>query len=148
MKLYYAENKKINSNKIIVHNDNSFGYQGDLEGWDFQVILNSSASVILNFNLSKKQCTSCEGYINLSKMTSATIHISDYVDAILMIELTENEKNPFGCHYDLVGKSIFDKVNKRMSIGEIDEHNLIRFGVGQYASFANGKLIGIIIDFS
>ena len=146
MELYYSENNKINQDKLVLHSDQSFGYQPGCCSWDFQIFLNSAASFILNFDTFTGCCTSCEGYLHLAKRTNRIL-IGDYVDAKLMIKLTQDEKDIYGCHYFLNGKMLYDEINNRVCIGEITQGYLIRFGIGQYASFDDGRLTGIIIDF-
>lgn len=50
------------------------------------------------------------------------------------------------CEYLLDGEFKYDINKSRICIGNINSNEVIMFGKGQYASFQNGKLIGIIID--
>ena len=48
--------------------------------------------------------------------------------------------------YLLDGKIKYDTNKSRICIGDINSNEVIMFGKGQYASFQNDKLIGIVID--
>ena len=64
-----------------------------------------------------------------------------------MIELEDFEKEVPMCEYLLDSKIKYDVNKSRICIGNINGNEVIMFGKGQYASFQDDKLIGIIIDF-
>ena len=95
MKILYVKNEKYNSNKIMVHSDNSFG-TNTKEFFDFQVSLTTNRSLILNFDTYTKKCVSCEGYLFFNKKTKyKTIDFYKYADGNLKIELSDFEKTIF-----------------------------------------------------
>ncbi len=147
MKIYYKLSDNYNPNYIVKYDDNSFGAYGVY--FDFQVVLTSAGSVILNFDLYSKRCESCEGYlaIKINKKTKyENIDIENYSNGELLIELDDFEKEVPMCEYLLDGKFKYDINKSRICIGNINSNEVIMFGKGQYASFQNGKLIGVIID--
>lgn len=145
MKLFYRLSDDYNSNYIVKHIDNSFGSNGVF--FDFQVSLTANRSLILNFDTYSKKCVSCEGYLLVGKKTKFdNIVIEKYSNGELLIELEDYEKEVPICDYLLDSKINYDIDNSRICIGEINSNEIIMFGKGQYASFQNDKLIGIIID--
>lgn len=146
MKIFYKINDNHNQNYVVKHIDRSFG--SDYVYFDFQVALTSNRSFILNFDLYSKQCVSCEGYLLIDKKTNyENIIIEKYKNGELLIKLEEFEKEVPFCEYLLDGKIKYDINKSRICIGNINNNEIIMFGKGQYASFQNGKLIGIIVDF-
>ena len=63
------------------------------------------------------------------------------------IRVEDFEKEVPMKEYLLNGKIKYDINKSRISIGDINSNEVIMFGKGQYASFQNDKLIGVIIDF-
>lgn len=144
MKIYYKLSDNYNPNYIVKYDDNSFGSKAY---FDFQVVLTSNGSVILNFDLYSKRCESCEGYLIIYKKAKyENIDIENYSNGELLIELDDFEKEALMCEYLLDGKFKYDINKSRICIGNINSNEVIMFGKGQYASFQNGKLIGVIID--
>ena len=145
MKLFYKLSDNYNSNYIVKHIDNSFGSNGVY--FDFQVSLTSNRSFILNFDIYSKKCVSCEGYLLIDKKTKKeNIVIEKFSNGELLIELEDFEKEVPINEYLLDGKIKYDTNKSRICIGDINSDEVIMFGKGQYASFQNDKLIGIIID--
>jgi len=145
MKLFYKLSDNYNPNYIVKHIDNSFGSNGAY--FDFQVSLTSNRSFILNFDIYSKKCVSCEGYLLIDKKTkNENIVIEKFSNGELLIELEDFEKEVPITEYLLTGKIKYDTNKSRICIGDINSNEVIMFGRGQYASFQNDKLIGIIID--
>lgn len=145
MKLFYRLSDNYNPNYVVKHADNSFG--SDEVYFDFQVSLTSDRSFILNFDIYSKKCVSCEGYLVIDKKTkSENIVIEKFSNGELLIELDDFEKEVPMKEYLLNGKIKYDIDKSRISIGDINSDEVIMFGKGQYASFQNNKLIGVIID--
>ena len=145
MKLFYKLSDNYNPNYIVKHIDNSFGSNGVY--FDFQVSLTSNRSFILNFDIYSKKCVSCEGYLLINKKTkNENIVIEKFSNGELLIELEDFEKEVPINEYLLDGKIKYDTNKSRICIGDINSNEVIMFGRGQYASFQNDKLIGIIID--
>ena len=145
MKLFYKLSDNYNQNYIVKHIDNSFGSNGVY--FDFQVSLTSNRSFILNFDIYSKKCVSCEGYLLIDKKTkNENIVIEKFNNGELLIELEDFEKEVPIIEYLLDGKIKYDTNKSRICIGNINSNEVIMFGKGQYASFQNDKLIGIIID--
>lgn len=145
MKLFYKLSDNYNPNYIVIHIDNSFGSDGVY--FDFQVSLTSNRSFILNFDIYSKKCVSCEGYLLIDKKTkNENIVIDKFSNGELLIELEDFEKEVPINEYLLDGKIKYDTNKSRICIGDINSNEVIMFGKGQYASFQNDKLIGIIID--
>lgn len=145
MKLFYKLSNNYNPNYIVKHIDNSFGSNGVY--FDFQVSLTTNRSVILNFDIYSKKCVSCEGYLLIDKKTkNENIVIDKFSNGELLIDLENFEKDVPINEYLLNGKLMFDANKSRICIGDINSNEVIMFGEGQYASFQNDKLIGIIID--
>lgn len=145
MKLFYKLSDNYNPNYIVKHIDNSFGSNGTY--FDFQVSLTSNRSFILNFDIYSKKCVSCEGYLLIDKKTkNENIVIEKFSNGELLIELEDFEKEVPITEYLLAGKIKYDTNKSRICIGDINSNEVIMFGRGQYASFQNDKLIGIIID--
>ena len=145
MKLFYKLSDNYNPNYIVKHIDNSFGPNGVY--FDFQVSLTSNRSFILNFDIYSKKCVSCEGYLLIDKKTkNENIVIEKFSNGELLIELEDFEKEVPINEYLLDGKIKYDTNKSRICIGDINSNEVIMFGKGQYASFQNDKLIGIIID--
>lgn len=145
MKLSYKLNDSYNQNGIVKHNDDSFGSSGVY--FDFQVALSSNRSLILNFDMYSKKCVSCEGYLLIDNKTKyEDIIIENYQNGELLIELKDFEKEVPMHEYLLNGKIRYSINKSRICMGNINSNEVIRFGMGQYASFQNGKLVGIIID--
>lgn len=145
MKLFYKLSDNYNPNYIVKHIDNSFGSNGVY--FDFQVSLTSNRSFILNFDIYSKKCVSCEGYLLIDKKTkNENIVIEKFSNGELLIDLEDSEKEVPINEYLLDGKIKYDTNKSRICIGDINSNEIIMFGKGQYASFRNDKLIGIIID--
>ncbi len=145
MKLFYKLNDNYNPNYIVKHIDNSFG--SNRVYFDFQVSLTSNRSFILNFDIYSKKCVSCEGYLLIDKKTkNENIVIEKFSNGELLIDLEDFEKEVPINEYLLEGKIKYDTDNSRICIGRINSNEIIMFGKGQYVSFQNDKLIGIIID--
>lgn len=145
MKLFYKLSDNYNPNYIVKHIDNSFGSNGVY--FDFQVSLTSNRSFILNFDIYSKKCVSCEGYLLIDKKTkNENVVIEKFRNGELLIELEDFEKEVPINEYILDGKIKYDTNKSRICIGDINSNEVIMFGEGQYASFLNNKLIGIIID--
>lgn len=145
MKLFYRLSDNYNPNYVVKHADNSFG--SDEVYFDFQVSLTSDRSFILNFDIYSKKCVSCEGYLVIDKKTkNENIVIEKFSNGELLIELDDFEKGVPMKEYLLNGKIKYDIDKSRISIGDINSDEVIMFGKGQYASFQNNKLIGVIID--
>ena len=145
MKIFYKLSDNYNPNYIVKHIDNSFG--ANEVYFDFQVALTSNRSFILNFDLYSKKCVSCEGYLVIDKKTkNENIIIEKYNNGELLIELEDFEKEVPMCEYLLNRKIRYDINQSRICIGDINSNEIIKFGKGQYASFQNEKLIGIILD--
>lgn len=145
MKLFYKLSDNYNPNYIVKHIDNSFGSNGVY--FDFQVSLTTNRSFILNFDIYSKKCVSCEGYLLIDKKTkNENIVIEKFSNGELLIELEDFEKEIPINEYLLNGKIKYDTNKSRICIGDINSNEVIMFGEGQYASFQNDKLIGIIID--
>ena len=145
MKLFYKLSDNYNPNYIVKHIDNSFGANGVY--FDFQVSLTSNCSFILNFDIYSNKCVSCEGYLLVDKKTkSENIVIEKFSNGELLIELEDFEKEVPINEYLLNSKIKYDTNKSRICIGDINSNEVIMFGKGQYASFQNDKLIGIIID--
>lgn len=145
MKLFYKLSDNYNPNFIVKHIDNSFG--SNEVYFDFQVSLTSNRSFILNFDIYSKKCVSCEGYLLIDKKTkNENIVIEKFSKGELLIELEDFEKEVPINEYLLDGKIKYDTNKSRICIGDINSNEVIMFGKGQYASFQNNKLIGIIID--
>jgi hypothetical protein len=145
MKLFYKLSDNYNPNYIVKHIDNSFGSNGVY--FDFQVSLTSNRSFILNFDIYSKKCVSCEGYLLIDKKTkNENIVIEKFSNGELLIELEDFEKEVPITEYLLADKIKYDTNKSRICIGDINSNEVIMFGRGQYASFQNDKLIGIIID--
>ena len=145
MKLFYKLSDNYNPNYIVKHIDNSFGSNGVY--FDFQVSLISNRSFILNFDIYSKKCVSCEGYLLIDKKTkNENIVFEKFSNGELLIELEDFEKEVPINEYLLDGKIKYDTNKSRICIGDINSNEVIMFGKGQYASFQNDKLIGIIID--
>lgn len=146
MKLLYRLNDNYNQNCIVKHIDNSFGPKKVY--FDFQVSLTSNRSFILNFDIYSKKCVSCEGYLLIDKkVKNENIVIEKFSNGELLIELEDFEKEVPMCEYLLDSKIKYDINKSRICIGDINSNEVIMFGKGQYASFQDDKLIGIIIDF-
>lgn len=146
MKLFYKLSDNYNSNCVEKHADNSFG--SDEVYFDFQVSLTSNRSFILNFDIYSKKCVSCEGYLLIDKKTkNENIVIEKFSNGELLIELEDFEKEVPMKEYLLNGKIKYDINKSRICIGDINSNEVIMFGKGQYASFRNDKLVGIIIEF-
>ena len=145
MKLFYKLSDNYNPNYIVKYIDNSFGSNGVY--FDFQVSLTSNRSFILNFDIYSKKCVSCEGYLLIDKKTkNENIVIEKFSNGELLIKLEDFEKEVPVNEYLLDGKIKYDTNKSRICIGDINSNEVIMFGKGQYASFQNDKLIGIIID--
>ena len=145
MKLFYKLSDNYNPNYIVKHIDNSFGSNGVY--FDFQVSLTANRSFILNFDIYSKKCVSCEGYLLIDKKTkNENIVIEKFSNGELLIDLEDSEKEVPINEYLLDGKIKYDTNKSRICIGDINSNEIIMFGKGQYASFRNDKLIGIIID--
>lgn len=145
MKLFYRLSDNYNPNYVVKHADNSFG--SDEVYFDFQVSLTSDRSFILNFDIYSKKCVSCEGYLVIDKKTkNENIVIEKFSNGELLIELDDFEKEVPMKECLLNGKIKYDIDKSRISIGDINSDEVIMFGKGQYASFQNNKLIGVIID--
>ena len=145
MKILYRLSDNYNPNYVVKHADNSFG--SDEVYFDFQVSLTSDRSFILNFDVYSKKCVSCEGYLVIDKKTkNENIVIGKFSNGELLIELEDFEKEVPMKEYLLNGKIKYDINKSRISIGDINSDEVIMFGKGQYASFQNDKLIGVIID--
>lgn len=145
MKLFYRLSDNYNPNYVVKHAENSFG--SDEVYFDFQVSLTSDRSFILNFDIYSKKCVSCEGYLVIDKKTkNENIVIEKFSNGELLIELDDFEKEVPMKEYLLNGKIKYDIDKSRISIGDINSDEVIMFGKGQYASFQNNKLIGVIID--
>ena len=145
MKLFYKLSDNYNPNYIVKHIDNSFGSNGVY--FDFQVSLTSNRSFILNFDIYSKKCVSCEGYLLIDKKTkNENIVIEKFSNGELLIELEDFEKEVPITECLLASKIKYDTNKSRICIGDINSNEVIMFGEGQYASFQNDKLIGIIID--
>lgn len=145
MKLFYKLSDNYNPNYIVKHIDNSFGSNGVY--FDFQVSLTSNRSFILNFDIYSKKCVSCEGYLLIDKKTkNENIVIEKFSNGELLIDLENFEKEVPINEYLLDGKIKYDTNKSRICIGDINSNEIIMFGKGQYASFQNNKLIGIVID--
>ena len=78
---------------------------------------------------------------------SEDISIEKYKKGELMIDITDDEKELPMCEFLLDYKVKFDTKRLRICLGNINNDEIIMFGNGQYASFKNSKLIGIILDF-
>ena len=147
MKLFYKLSDNYNPNYIVKHIDNSFGSNGVY--FDFQVSLTSNRSFILNFDIYSKKCVSCEGFLLIDKkVKNENIVIEKFSNGELLIELEDFEKEVPMCEYLLDGKIKYDINKSRICIGNINSNEVIMFGKGQYASFQDDKLIGIIINFN
>lgn len=145
MKLFYKLSDDYNPNYIVRHIDNSFGSNGVY--FDFQVSLTSNRSFVLNFDVYSKKCVSCEGYLLVDKKTkNGNIVIERFSKGELLIELEDFEKEVPINDFLLDGNIKYDVSKSRICIGKINSNEIIMFGKGQYASFQNEKLIGIIID--
>lgn len=145
MKLSYKLSDNYNQNYIVKHIDNSFGSNGVY--FDFQVSLTSNRSFILNFDIYSKKCVACEGYLLIDKKTkNENIVIEKFSNGELLIELEDFEREIPMNEYLLNGRIKYDTNKSRICIGDINSNEVIMFGEGQYASFQNDKLIGIIID--
>ena len=147
MKLFCKLSDNYNPNYIVKHIDNSFGSNGVY--FDFQVSLTSNRSFILNFDIYSKKCVSCEGFLLIDKkVKNENIVIEKFSNGELLIELEDFEKEVPMCEYLLDGKIKYDINKSRICIGNINSNEVIMFGKGQYASFQDDKLIGIIINFN
>lgn len=146
MKIFYKLNNDYNPNDIILNNDKSFG--APFVYFDYQVALTSDRSFILNFDKWSKKCWACEGYLPINKKTKTeNIDINKFSNGELLIELDDFEKEVPMKEYLLEYKFKYDANKSRVSIGDINSDEIIMFGKGQYASFKDGKLVGVIIDF-
>lgn len=144
MRLYYTLSDDFNTNYIVRHSDNSFGSDAY---FDFQVSLTNNCSFFLNFDIYSKKCVSCEGYLLVNRKTSSeNIVIEKFDKGELLIELENFEKEAPIIEYFLDDKIRYDISKSRICIGNINRSEIIMFGIGQYASFQNNKLIGVIID--
>ena len=107
----------------------------------------NNRSFILDFDIYSNKCVSCEGYLLVDKKTkSENIVIEKFSNGELLIELEDFEKEVPINEYLLNSKIKYDTNKSRICIGDINSNEVIMFGKGQYASFKNDKLIGIIID--
>lgn len=150
MKFFIKINTKINLNKIVVHYDNSFGYEKLLEDFNFQVSLNEMSSIILNFDKTDYRCTSCEGYILPNKLIKRSIYIEQYKQGGLFLHINEREKlSDFGIEYKINNNSIYyDEEKNILAIGDITEDiDIYEFGCGQYVKINDNKIIAIYIRF-
>lgn len=150
MKFLINGNTKINMNKIVVHFDNSFGYEKLLERFDFQVSLDEMSSIILNFNKTEYKCTSCEGYILPNKLIKKSINIEHYKQGALFVCINEEEKLfEFGMEYKMNNNSIYyDEKKNILAIGDIAKDiDLYEFGYGQYVKIDDDKIIAVYIEF-
>ena len=145
MRLFYKLSDDYNPNYIVKNTDNSFG--SNCVYFDFQVSLTSNRSFILNFDIYSKKCVSCEGYLLIDKKTkNENIVFEKFSNGELLIDLEDFEKEVPINEYLLDGKIKYDANKSRICIGNINSNEVIMFGKGQYASFQNNKLFGIIID--
>ena len=143
MFISYIKNKKGNENSILLHNDGSFCAHNVY--YDFQIFLKENRSLILNFDLYSKICVSCEGFLVNKKIKKSEIKIDNYIDGALVINLlTETLDLPY-FEYFLDENLSYDEINNKICFGKIGEE-IIKFGNGQYASFSNNKLVGIILE--
>ncbi len=145
MKLFYKFSDDYNSNCVVKHSDNSFGSKNVY--FDFQVSLSAKHLFFLNFDIYTKKCVSCEGYLLIDKKTaSENISIEKFANGELLIDLEDFEKETSISHCLLGDKIKYDVNKSRICIGDINDDLIIMFGKGQYASFQDDKLIGIIVD--
>lgn len=91
---------------------------------------------------------SCERYIWYDKKTkNENIYIDKFSKGELLIEAEYFDRELPICEYLLKDNIKIDFNRSRICIGDINNDEVIMFGNGQYASFQNNKLIGVIVDF-
>lgn len=147
MTIFYILSNKYNQNKIILNKDNSF-CANDVY-FDFQVSLTPIRSFVLNFDLFLKRCVSCEGYFVFNKKTEyGNIEFNQFKNGELKIEWEDDEIDIPIYDYRINSKLKYDVKRNRLLLGDININEIIRFGNGQYASFKDNKLIGVIVDFT
>lgn len=147
MKIFYILSDNYNKNKIVLNKDNSFC--ANEEYYDFQVSLTNIRSFVLNFDLFLKRCVSCEGYLVFNKKTEyGDIGFNQFKNGELKIEWEDGEIDIPMYDYRINNKLKYDDKQNRLLLGDININEIIRFGDGQYASFKDNKLIGVIVDFT
>lgn len=145
MKIFYILSNNYNQNKIVLNKDNSFCTSEDY--YDFQVSLTYIRSFVLNFDLFLKRCVSCEGYFVFNKKTEyGDIEFNQFKNGELKIEYEDGEIDIPIYDYRINNKLKYDVKKNRLLLGDINIDEIIRFGDGQYASFKDNKLIGVIVD--
>lgn len=103
----------------------------------------------MNFDLFLKRCVSCEGYFVFNKKTEyGNIEFNQFKNGELKIEWEDDEIDIPIYDYRINSKLKYDVKRNRLLLGEININEIIRFGNGQYESFKDNKLIGVIVDFT
>ena len=147
MTIFYILSNEYNQNKIVLNKDNSFCANEDY--YDFQVSLTYIRSFVLNFDLFLKRSVSCEGYFVFNKKTEyGNIEFNQFKNGELKIEWEDDEIDIPIYDYRINSKLKYDVKRNRLLLGDININEIIRFGNGQYASFKDNELIGVIVDFT
>lgn len=148
MKYTINENIDINRNDIIINDDNSFGSKNeDSQRWDFQVSLDRSSSIILNFSSHSHKCVSCEGRLNKTskRLKHSSVELLSSKKAALLFD--SNSIPKYGIQDLLSEQTIYyDESNNIICIGKYrlgDE--IYEFGTGQFVKIYDGKIKAIII---
>ena len=145
MKISYNLKEKANNNSILRYDDGSFGCKDGY--FDFQVFTQENRSLILNFDVYSKKCLSCEGYLIDECLNKREIKIENAIEGSLKIDLNDDDIFQGYSEYILDKKITYDDSNKMVCFGNVG-NIIIKFGIGQYASFYDNKLVGIILEFN
>lgn len=148
MRYTINENIDINRNRIILNDDNSFSSKNEgSQRWGFQVSLDQSRSLILNFNSNTHRCVSCEGRINQKskKIKHIKINLSSPRKAALIFDSCRIPK--YGIEDLLCDQTIsYDKSNNIIVLGNYKVGEVIyEFGIGQFVKIYEGKISAVII---
>ncbi len=148
MRYTINENMDINRNRIILCKDASFGSNNeDGQNWDFQVSLDRSSSIILNFNSQNYKCVSCEGRLNIKSKNIKNIRIESLSSRKAALIFDSSNVPRYGVEDLIFDQSIgYDRQNNIIVLGNYkfgDE--LYEFGIGQYVKVLEGEILAVII---
>lgn len=151
MKLIIDLNRVPNTNHIVLHKDYSFGQKEKDRFFDYQVGLDESGKLALNFDLTTKGCVSVEGYstCEFHDFQNCELPVHGAQKCSLKIDLSIDDPSEWGTTFliPLSGRYI-DWENRRIRFGTpTGNSSLFQFGYGQYVYSSHGVMEAFLIEF-
>lgn len=151
MKLIIDLNRVSNTNHIALHKDYSFGQKEKDGFFDYQVSLDESGKLCLNFDLTTKGCVSVEGYstCQFHDFQNCELPVHGAQKCSLKINLSIDDPSEWGTTFliPLSGRYI-DWENRRIRFGTpTGNSSLFQFGYGQYVYSSHGVMEAFLIEF-